>query len=40
MVIIYCRAIICKHSVNNDEIPLNDCEIQLLRDAIIVDDNM
>ena len=37
--IVYCSALKCKHSRNNDEIPLNDCETQLLKE-VIVDDNM
>ena len=37
--IVYCSALKCKHSRSNDEIPLNDCETQLLKE-VIVDDNM
>ena len=37
--IIYCSMLKCKHSRNNDEVPLNDCETQLLKE-VIVDDNM
>ena len=34
----YCK---CKHSRNVDEVALNDCQVQLLREFdIIVDDNM
>ena len=37
----YCSTFKCKHSRNNDEIPLNDCQEQLLREVgVIVDDNM
>ena len=39
MMIVYCNTLKCKHSRNNDEIPLNDCEIQMLKE-VIVDDNM
>ena len=37
----YCSTFKCKHSRNNDEIPLNDCQEQLLREVgVVVDDNM
>ena len=39
--IVYCHTLKCRHSRNNDEIPLNDCQEQLLREiGVIVDDNM
>ena len=37
--IVYCSTLKCKNSSNNDELPLNDCETQLLKE-LIVDDNM
>ena len=37
--IVYFSTIKCKHSIINDEMPLNDCETQLLKE-VIVDDNM
>ena len=39
LIIVYCSTLKCKHSRNNDEIPLNDCETQMLKE-LIVDDNM
>ena len=39
MIIVYVSTLKCKHSRNNDEIPLNDCETQLLKE-VIIDDNM
>ena len=39
MMIVYCNTLKCKHSRNTDEIPLNDCETQMLKE-VIVDDNM
>ena len=40
VMIVYCSALIkCKRSRNNDLIPLCDCETQLLKDVIIVDDS-
>ena len=39
--IVYCNTLKCRRSRNNDEIPLNDCQEQLLREVgVIVDDNM
>ena len=37
--IIYCSTMKCKYSRATDEIPLNDCETQLIKE-LIVDDNM
>ena len=37
--IIYCSTMKCKYSRATDEIPLNDCETQLIKE-VIVDDNM
>ena len=37
--IVYCSTLKCKQSRNSNEIPLNDCETQLIKE-IIVDDNM
>ena len=39
LMIAYCSTMKCKHLRNNDEIPLHDCETQLLKE-VIVDDNM
>ena len=37
--IVYCSTTKCKHSRINDNVPLNDCETQLLKE-VVVDDNM
>ena len=39
MMIVYCSSLKCKHSRSSDEIPLNDCKTQLLKE-LIIDDNM
>ena len=41
-VIVYCSSLKCKHSRNTDEnVPLNDCQIQLLKEVgVTVDDNV
>ena len=33
--VVYCNTIKCKRSRNSDEIPLNDCETQLLKEVIV-----
>ena len=39
--IVYCSTLKCRRSRNNDEIPLNDCQEQLLKEVgVVVDDNM
>ena len=39
--IVYCSTLKCRRSRNNDEIPLIDCQEQLLREVgVVVDDNM
>ena len=40
--IVYCSSLKCKHSRNTDEnVPLNDCQIQLLKEVgVTIDDNM
>ena len=40
--IVYCSTLKCKHSRNtNENVPLNDCQMQLLKEVgVIVDDNM